>query len=82
MIGSGRPTNEQLKKILTVQKQKVYDALRWPQANNPLYHDVTLSNVDLPVNDIPEQVLSVIDQHDDPDNEDANSNSTYTSQTD
>lgn len=73
-IGSGRPTHEQLKKILTVRKQKVYNAIRWLQTNNPLYHDVTLSNVDLPINDIPEQVLSVIDQHDDPDNEDANSN--------
>ena len=54
----------------------VYNAVRWLQANNPLYYDLTLSNVDLPVNDIPEQVISVIDQHHDPDNEDANPNST------
>ena len=31
---------------------------------------------------MPEQILNLLDHHDDPDNEDANSNSTYTPQTD
>ena len=50
--------------------------------NNPLYSDVQLSDVDLPINDVPEQVLSVLDLHTDRYNEDAISKSTYTPQTD
>ena len=81
-IGSTRPTQEQLKNIFTVRREKVYNAVRCLIANHPLYSDVTLSNVDLPIDDIPEQVLNLLHQHDDPDNEDANSNTTYTPQTD
>ena len=81
-IGSARPTQEQLRKILTVRREKVYNAVNFLIANHPLYSDVTLSNVDLPIDDVPEQVLNLLHQHDDPDNEDANANSTYTPQTD
>ena len=41
-----------------------------------------MSNVDLPDDDIPAEILNLIDHNEDPDNEAANANSTYTPQTD
>ena len=82
-IGKGRPTREMLKKIFTVRREKVYNALNFLIENNPVYADVTLSNnVDLPVDDVPEQIMHTLETHDDLDDEDANEHSTYTPQTD
>ena len=37
-------TQEMLKKVLTVRREKVYNALAFLIANNPLYHDVELND--------------------------------------
>ena len=82
-LGKNRPTREMLKKVLTVRREKVYNAVKFLIANHPLYENVTLStNTDLPVDDVPEQILRTLHAHDDPDDEDANEHSTYTPQTD
>ena len=41
-IGKSRPSHEMLKRVLTVRRQKVYDALNFLIANNPVYEDVIL----------------------------------------
>ena len=82
-IGRGRPSREMLKKVFTVRREKVYAALEFLVENNPVYADVTLSDsVDLPVDDVPTEILRVLDTHDDSDDEDAKEHSTYTPQTD
>ena len=82
-LGKNRPTREMLKKVLTVRREKVYNAVNFLIANHPLYADVTLStNTDLPVDDVPDQIMRTLHAHDDPDDEDANEHSTYTPQTD
>ena len=67
-----------LKKVLTVRREKVYQAIEFLIANNPLYADVTLSNVDIPENDIPKQILETLHLHQDESNEDGCEHSTYT----
>ena len=81
-IGNNRPTREMLKKVFTVRREKVYNAVNFLIANHPLYEGVTLSNTDLPVDDVPEEILRTLHAYDDPDDEDANEHSTYTPQTD
>ena len=81
-LGNKRPTHEMLKKVLTVRREKVYNAVKFLIANNPCYVNVKLSSVDLPENDIPEQILGTLHTHEDKNNEDANEHSTYTPQTD
>ena len=81
-IGNTRPTHEMLKKVLTVRRDKVYKAVEFLIANNPLYSDVTLSTVNLPTDDIPEQILQTLHTHEDEDNQDASEHSTYTPQSD
>ena len=72
-----------LKKVLTVRREKVYNALAFLIANNPLYHDVELNNdVNLPADDIPDEILKLLHFEEDPENEAANAHSTYTPQTD
>ena len=57
-----------LKKVFTVRREKVYNALNFLIANNPVYADVTLSNtVDLPIDDIPKEIMDTL----------VNFNSTY-----
>ena len=44
--------------------------------NNPVYADVTLSNtVDLPNDDVPKEIMHILETHEDPDDEDANEHS-------
>ena len=43
-IGKSRPTPDMLKKVLTVRRDKVYEALNWLHLNNPEYADVVISN--------------------------------------
>ena len=81
-IGNGRPSRELLKKVFTVRRQKVYDALNFLIANNPVYENIRLSNdVDIPNDDVPQVIMDTLETHDDLD-EDANEHSTYTPQTD
>ena len=84
-IGKNRPTANMLKKILTVRRQKIYDALEFLCENHPCYADVIMNNRilnDLPVDDVPRQVLQTLEMHEDPDDKDADEHSTYTPQTD
>ena len=82
-IGKGRPSRELLKKVFTVRREKVYNALNFLIEHNPIYADVTLSTaVDLPVDDVPNEIMQNLEIHDDEDDEDANEHSTYTPQTD
>ena len=81
-LGSTRPTREMLKKVLTVRRDKVFNAVRFLIDNNPLYQNVTLSDVSLPVDDVPEEILRLLHQDDDVANEAENAHSTYTPQTD
>ena len=43
--------------------EKVYNALNFLIANNPIYADVRLSNVDLPDDDVPEEILRTFNSH-------------------
>ena len=82
-IGKSRPTSDMLKKVFTVRREKVYNALNFLSENNPVYADVTISNtVDLPIDDVPKEIMETLQLHDDSDDEDANNHSTYTPQTD
>lgn len=80
-IGNGAPSREMLKKVFKVRRE-VYSALNFLILNHPLYTDVTLSNVNLPADDIPEEILSTMVLHKDPDNENGNEHANYTPQTD
>ena len=72
-----------LKRVLTVRRDKVYEALNFLRVNNPEYADVIISNtVDLPLDDVPRQIMETLEIDEDPDDEDANEHSTYTPQTD
>ena len=44
-----------LKKVLTVRREKVYNALAFLIANNPLYHNVELND--------DSQILKIIDKY-------------------
>ena len=82
-IGRGKPTRAMLKKVFTVRREKVHNALNFLIENNPVYADVRLSNaVNLPVDDLPKEIMDILEVHDDENDEDANEHSTYTPQTD
>ena len=81
-LGKSRPTREMLKKVLTVRREKVFNAVKFLIVNHPLYADVELSDVNLPVDDVPEQILRTLNEQDDLNDEDDNEHSTYTPQTD
>ena len=82
-IGNTRPTQEQMRNLFTVRRTVVCNALQWLHAFNTLYRDVTLDfSVDLPMDSVPNQIMDLLHEHDDPDNEDAIADSTYTPQTD
>jgi len=64
-IGSHPPQHIQLKKVLTVRKKKVAEALRWLKKHNILYKnvDINLKNImQLPDDDIPESIMLTMDQ--------------------
>jgi len=59
LIGIQRPTNEDLKKIFTVRREKIINALNWLQKNNELYKMCVINETiiqKLPENDIPKQI--------------------------
>ena len=66
-IGNRIPSKEALKKVLTVRKQKVLDALAYLVENHPLYANITINhNNDLPEDDIPDSIWETITIHNDP----------------
>ena len=64
-VGHQPPKRLQLKRVLTVRKKKVVDALHWLKKYNPLYNNIKidLANIaKLPEDDVPESIMSTIEQ--------------------
>ncbi|CAF1366873.1 unnamed protein product [Adineta steineri] len=64
-IGARPPERLQLKRILTVRKKKIVEALRWLKKYNILYKniDINLDNIaQLPEDDIPESIMTTMEQ--------------------
>lgn len=64
-IGARLPDRIHLKKILTVRKKKIIQALQWLKKYNILYRnvDINLQNIaQLPEDDVPECIISTLEQ--------------------
>ena len=64
-IGARPPQRIQLKRVLTVRKKKVAEALYWLKKYNILYKDVIINQeniMKLPEDDIPESVMLTMEQ--------------------
>ena len=64
-VGPHPPKRLQLKRVLTVRKKKVTEALYWLKKHNILYRDINIDplNIEnLPEDDVPESIMSTIDQ--------------------
>ncbi|CAF1475686.1 unnamed protein product [Adineta steineri] len=64
-IGARPPERLQLKRVLTVRKKKIVEALRWLKKYNILYKnvDINLDNIaQLPEDDIPEPIMTTMEQ--------------------
>lgn len=64
-IGSRPPDRVHLRKVLTVRKKKIIQALQWLKKYNVLYRNVeiNLQNISqLPEDDVPECIMSTLEQ--------------------
>ena len=64
-VGANPPKRIHLRKVLTVRKKKVAEALHWLKRNNVLYRNVeiNLDNIaELPDDDVPESIISTMEQ--------------------
>jgi hypothetical protein len=64
-VGAHPPERIHLRKILTVRKKKIIQALHWLKKHNVLYRniDINLKNIDqLPEDDVPECIMSTMEQ--------------------
>ena len=64
-VGSHPPGRIELRKVLTVRKTKVVQALHWLKKHNALYQNVEISLesiAQLPEDDVPECIMSTIEQ--------------------
>ena len=64
-IGARLPERIHLKKILTVRKKKIIEALQWLKKYNVLYQnvDISLENIaQLPEDDVPDCIMSTLEQ--------------------
>ncbi|CAF1382354.1 unnamed protein product [Rotaria sordida] len=64
-VGARPPERIHLKKVLTVRKKKIIQALHWLKKYNVLYQNVTinLENIaELPEDDVPECIMSTLEQ--------------------
>ncbi|CAF3989671.1 unnamed protein product [Rotaria sp. Silwood1] len=64
-IGARPPDRIHLKKVLTVRKKKIIQALQWLKIYNVLYQNVNinLENIaQLPEDDVPECIMSTLEQ--------------------
>ncbi|CAF2184594.1 unnamed protein product, partial [Rotaria magnacalcarata] len=64
-VGAHRPERVHLKKVLTVRKKKVTQALHWLKQNNILYQniEINLHNINqLPEDDVPEAIMLTMEQ--------------------
>ena len=69
-VGSTKLPADWLKKTFHVRQNIVYDALKWLHENNPIYGDIVIDPVqvnDLPEDDIPDELLAVIQRENDDD---------------
>ena len=58
------PSRQHLRKILTVRRQRIFNALAWLKRNNVLYSHISLDKhiiAALPVDDVPESIWETID---------------------
>jgi hypothetical protein len=63
-VGSSMPSRQHLRKILTVRRQRIFNALVWLKGNNLLYSHISLDKhiiAALPVDDVPESIWETID---------------------
>jgi hypothetical protein len=63
-IGSSMPSRHHLRKVLSVRRQRVLDALVWLKENNVLYSHISLDKhliAALPVDDVPESIWETLD---------------------
>ena len=64
-VGSHSPEHIHLRKILTVRKKKIIQALQWLKKYNILYQTVEMNFANiaqLPEDDIPESIISTMEQ--------------------
>jgi hypothetical protein len=62
-VGSKKLPKNWLKSTFRVRRRRVYEALLWLAANNPLYADIEISNerlAQLPEDGIPEEILAIV----------------------
>ena len=81
-VGAHPPDRSRLRKILTVRKRKVVQALLWLKKHNTHYQNITinLENIaQLPEDDIPESIITTMEQKID-DNEIPSERAGYISQ--
>ncbi|CAF3374280.1 unnamed protein product, partial [Rotaria sp. Silwood2] len=65
-IGARPPARIHLKKILTVRKKKIVQALHWLKKYNILYHNINinLENIaQLPEDDVPDCIMTTLEQN-------------------
>ena len=80
-LGSKQPTHNLLKKIFRVCHQKVCSAIKYLIDNHCLYHNVSISNVNLPQDDISDEIMKTLVCHEST-AEDEAEHSNYTPQID
>ncbi|CAF4116453.1 unnamed protein product [Rotaria sordida] len=64
-VGAHPPERIQLKKVLTVRKKKIIEALHWLKKHTVLYQnvDINLKNIaQLPEDDVPECIMTTMEQ--------------------
>ena len=67
-IGASKPSRHHLRKVLTVRRQRILDALNWLKSHNTLYSHISLDKhmiAALPDNDIPECLWETLDHIED-----------------
>ena len=78
-IGNGVPSKEMLKKVFTVCREVVYNALTFLVQNHPLYNNIRISqSVNLPDDDIPDEIWRTMAVHEGADKKE---HANYTPQT-
>ena len=63
-IGASLPSRHHLRKILSVRRRRIFDALVWLKENNVLYSHISLDNhiiAALPDDDVPESIWETLD---------------------
>lgn len=67
-IGACKPSRHHLRKVLTVRRQRIVDALNWLKKNNTLYSHILLDKhiiAALPDDDVPESLWETLDHIED-----------------